>query len=399
MKLYFLPTITIALFLTAQCTSSDAENSTETSTNASDNPSETIEIGSPLSEEQLTLIEDLKTELKQPNSEALCARFDYPFYRKATEDTIIDASFMNFHILNFFEDEYRNEVIASSKAKWHANAAGELYYKQKEFVLSPDGKFLELNHLNLLDKTKIAKKEAIEIERMSLHDSLKNFLEPELTATTENYQIRIDRMEDNTFRFASWPVGAEMSSYPTVLIDSGHYVAEGYGGNHSFHFTKGAHRYVYSANKLGDKSIPIGYLSIYSGENEILHENAIPPSLEDFWNEFLEHDNDRVYLAQHVHFHGNKEVTYDEFKRNDFDLGTFAEIKRMSYGPTFAKFDWDKTVDIYKFITANVYSSHIYSVRCEPDYTYGNKVYFMLDHDTYYFIGYHTYDDPDFYYH
>ena len=57
----------------------------------------------------------------------------------------------------------------------------------------------------------------------SLHPSLLEYESPVLLSSTSRNLIRIDKMKDGTFRYASWPAGQAMTDAPALVVRDGEY--------------------------------------------------------------------------------------------------------------------------------------------------------------------------------
>ena len=61
----------------------------------------------------------------------------------------------------------------------------------------------------------------IDIERKSLHPSLRNYVEPICLLFAGKYRIRIDLMHDGNIRYSSWKKDAATSDIPDLVIYGG----------------------------------------------------------------------------------------------------------------------------------------------------------------------------------
>jgi hypothetical protein len=86
---------------------------------------------------------------------------------------------------------------------------------------------------------------------------------------TADYQIRIDRIGEDTYRYASWRRGSSMSGKPNLVVENGRREFQGSGGNHAYVFNKGEYAYSCGIQILGYEDIP-GELTITRNGQEIL---------------------------------------------------------------------------------------------------------------------------------
>jgi hypothetical protein len=352
----------------------------------------------PLTDKHKEVINEVVAEINNADFVGLAKRFEYPFYRRQTEDTIQEP-FMPYNLAVFFDDAYRSQIVSSAiDDYWFLNRAGDIVYGEYDFVLTETGQFKSLNRLSFLDQIKIAEKEDLRAEKALMHDSVKVFKESIINVQTENYKIRIDRLADNSYRYAAWPIEAPFTTMPTVLIHNGYIERMGTVNNYDYTFIKDNYKYVYSENNVGERGIPIGALIIYAGDKEILYEEAIPPSFEDFWEEFLMHSDDKIYLARHIrfpYFVYDTEVSYADFSQDGFDLVSFSDMRERNNEASFGEFSWSSDDEMYENVINHVEANHVYKVSTEPyDEFEGVDAYFLLEKSQFYFIGfcYMTYE-------
>ena len=79
-----------------------------------------------------------------------------------------------------------------------------------------------------------------------LHPSLRSFEYLELILVTKSHRVRVDRMYDGTYRYASWNHRATMDNLPDIIL---------YGGlsdeeHEEFHFRSGNFEYIVSMQEL-----------------------------------------------------------------------------------------------------------------------------------------------------
>lgn len=56
-----------------------------------------------------------------------------------------------------------------------------------------------------------------------LHPSLRSFMSLEIIFDTKKYRVRIDKMYDDTYRYASWSDGNTMDKLPDIILYNGYY--------------------------------------------------------------------------------------------------------------------------------------------------------------------------------
>lgn len=70
-----------------------------------------------------------------------------------------------------------------------------------------------------------------------LHPSLRSFKCLELYLVTKDFRIRVDKMHDGSYRYASWPKKRQMDNAPSLIIYNGRYEDE------TLHFSNNGYEY------------------------------------------------------------------------------------------------------------------------------------------------------------
>ncbi|WP_088656259.1 hypothetical protein [Geofilum rhodophaeum] len=109
----------------------------------------------------------------------------------------------------------------------------------------------------------------------NVHESIKNFEHLENILNTDKFLIRIDRLSDGSYRYASWSIKQKASEKPDLILLNGDYIREGTGGNHSYVFKNGDYAYKCSIQKLREYQAPPAVLRVYKGDKEILCQSAV----------------------------------------------------------------------------------------------------------------------------
>jgi hypothetical protein len=120
------------------------------------------------------------------------------------------------------------------------------------WMANSDGIITAVNYQS--DFEKKLKSDLIAKEKEKLHISLKTFENPTYKIRTKTSLIRIDELKDYKYRYASWKIGADESSKPDIIIDSGELEFEGSGGNHVITFIKENYMYKIYRNIMGEEN-------------------------------------------------------------------------------------------------------------------------------------------------
>jgi hypothetical protein len=107
-----------------------------------------------------------------------------------------------------------------------------------------------------------------------LHISIQNFKKPSSIIETEKFKIRIDELNNGTYRYCSWSFKKAMSEKPDIIINGGKIEFDGSGGNHTYSFKNKEYTYEVGITVLGDGSEYDANLIIFKEEKEILNQKA-----------------------------------------------------------------------------------------------------------------------------
>jgi len=160
-------------------------------------------------------------------------------------------------------DEEIMTAIATSKVTtdWAEMGWRGIMFQNGSLWLDEKGKITAVNYQT--EKGVRRRAELIESDRQKLHDNLRNFVEPVLEWETANYRIRIDRIDENRFRYAVWPVQKKTTEKPDLILNNGTVTFEGSGGNHHYDFKSGAVLYQCFVWVIGADDTPAGELQVY----------------------------------------------------------------------------------------------------------------------------------------
>lgn len=167
----------------------------------------------------------------------------YPFNRRYPIPDVKNKQEFVKRFNNIFDQSVINLISKSKVDDW-----SELGWRGIIWV-SPEGKILALN-----DETDFEKKQYLKLvaeQKNKIHPSLKSFNTPIYKFKTKNYIIRIDELENETYRYASWKKSQPESSKPELILQKGILDLGGSGGNHSYTFKNGAYSYVIERNIIG----------------------------------------------------------------------------------------------------------------------------------------------------
>lgn len=224
--------------------------------------------------DQQKVIAEFIGYIKNNDPNGLSEKVGYPFEREYPVPAIKNKAEFVKRYKEMFDDRLIKQIIASNPATDWADAGWRgIVFNDGEIWLDSDGRLLEVNGDTAAEKTIKAKMMAE--DKKAVHASLKDFKMPLYVLKTSKYLIRIDAVNDTTFRYASWKAGAKMTDKPDLVI-TGNTIRQddGTGGNHSYVFKKGDYTYECNIILIGADDTPPAMLTVYQGKKKILSQNA-----------------------------------------------------------------------------------------------------------------------------
>ena len=122
-----------------------------------------------------------------------------------------------------FDDKLIKEIIAPDPdSNWTTMGwRGTMLYGGTVWIDEDfegvEGKLYAINRET--KKGKELKGRLILEDKMSLHESLRDFKKPVEILKTEKFRIRIDKLEQSEYRYTSWPVNKEANALPDVCCE------------------------------------------------------------------------------------------------------------------------------------------------------------------------------------
>jgi hypothetical protein len=167
-------------------------------------------------------------------------------------------------------------LVGASDEDWSEIGVKGTMFKNGEIWIS-DGKIITINYIS--EEEQNLQKELKTQDKEFIYKSLKNYKENKLVWVSESYRIRIDELEDDSYRCAIWDKQRRQSRKPSKVFLNGIVAYEGSGGNHHYTFIKSEYKYVIDVNILGyDDSL--GELLIYK-DDELIEEEKVFKNTDD----------------------------------------------------------------------------------------------------------------------
>ena len=212
--------------------------------------------------------------IKNNDMEKLSAKVIYPLRRELPLASIKNGyEFQkNYEIL--FDAKIRERIVNSNlEADWSVMGAKGIMFGNGELWLSEDGRLMALNYQS--EKETVLLKSKLAEQKQELHASVELFLKPAFSMETRRFKIRIDEMQDGSYRYASWGIANETTQKPDLVLKGGKMKFDGSGGNHFYSFKNGAYTYRVNVFVLGAKETPEAELNVFKGDRLLVQETAV----------------------------------------------------------------------------------------------------------------------------
>ena len=210
---------------------------------------------------------------KTKNIDAISEKISYPLEREYPIPSIKDKAEFKQRFQEVF-DAFLVAKIANSKIEdWsEVGWRGIMLDNGEVWMGNSDGTITSVNYQSEFEKQR--KESLIAENKEKIHPSLKTFRLPTYKIKTKNYLIRIDELENEKYRYASWKVSDNESSKPEIVIQNGTIEFSGSGGNYVITFVNG--KYIYKVYRiiLGEGDSPEIRLKVEKDGKTILTQDG-----------------------------------------------------------------------------------------------------------------------------
>ena len=226
-----------------------------------------------LDNNKLTHIKNVIRLFQQSNIDSISSVISFPLRREYPLPDINNEREFKQRFSEIFDKTLIDKIANSKPEQWsEVGWKGIMLDNGLVWIDSYEGKIIALNYQSNFEKKQFQKQ--IENERQKLHNSLKKFQRPAYKIITRNYLIRIDKLSDYKYRYASWKKGKNDSSKPDIIINNGEIEYQGSGGNHVITFTNGNYTYKIYRNIIGDDDSPDITLEVEKDGKTLLTEGG-----------------------------------------------------------------------------------------------------------------------------
>lgn len=212
--------------------------------------------------------------VKENDSKSISKIISFPFARNYPIPGIKNTNEFIDRYNEIFDDSLQKIIIESDIRKdWSEMGWRGIMLLHGIVWLDTNGRLICVNYESRYEHDK--RISIINQEKSHLYESIKDFKEPIFVWETQKFKIRVDKLENGTYRYASWKISKGQNEKPDLLLTDGEIVFKGSGGNHEYLFKSGAFEYICHVIVLGNTASPPGYLIVTKNDTEILKEKVI----------------------------------------------------------------------------------------------------------------------------
>jgi len=211
--------------------------------------------------------------IKNDNVDLLKTLVEYPLRRRYPLKSITSEEEFKSKYNEIFDDKLRSEIINSDvEHDWWETESYGLTLQSIHVGISLDGK---LTVLPLSKAEEVKRDSLIEIDRDTIHKSIKKYKYPLLHMTTSKSNIRIYMMSDpRKCTLVIWDKDSSLSSKPKLIIEKGLFYYPPWSHAH-FSFYNDPYKYELFTDKDGKyHGKPVEFIT-YKNDKVISKEPAI----------------------------------------------------------------------------------------------------------------------------
>lgn len=212
--------------------------------------------------------------VKENDSKSISKIISFPFARNYPIPSIRNTNEFLDRYNEIFDDSLQKIIIESDIRKdWSEMGWRGIMLLNGIVWLDTNGRLICVNYESRYEHDK--RISIINQEKSHLNESIKDFKEPIFVWETQKFKIRVDKLDNDTYRYASWKISKRQNEKPDLILTNGEVVFNGSGGNHEYLFKSGAFEYKCHVIVLGNTASPPGYLIVTKNDTEILKEKVI----------------------------------------------------------------------------------------------------------------------------
>jgi hypothetical protein len=219
------------------------------------------------------IVRNFIAAIKHHDTNKIARMMSFPFSREYPIPAIKNRKELGKRYGELFDENLVNLISRSDPNNdWSAVGWRGIMLQDGAVWLGYDDKLLAVNYQSAAEKKML--QQLVGKEKDILHASLRQYKEPVHILETKKYRIRIDKLSNGKYRYASWKLDTKMSEQPDLVINNGVVEFDGSGGNHHYTFTNNGYTYICEIVILGGNNDAPAVLHLLKAEKEILTQKA-----------------------------------------------------------------------------------------------------------------------------
>ena len=188
-------------------------------------------------------VKNIVTLFNEIDINKISDKIKFPLYRKYPIPPIKNKKEFIKRFNEIFDDKLCIKIANSDSGQWTLMGWKGIMLDNGTVWMesSFEGRIIAVNYMSNIEKE--LRKELIKKEKRSLHSSLRDFESPKYKVITEDYLIRIDKLTNGKYRYASWDINKKESLKPDLILENGEFEYQGSGGNHTITFLNKNYQY------------------------------------------------------------------------------------------------------------------------------------------------------------
>ena len=167
---------------------------------------------------------------------------DFPLHREYPIPNIVNEKKFRQRFREVFDKTLIDKIINSEINQWsEVDWKGIMLKDGIVWINCDEGKIIAVNYQSEFEKK--LRKDLIVKEKENVHMSLKDFESPAYKIKTKSYLIRVDKLSNGKYRYASWKIDERESLKPGIILNNGDLEFDGSVGNHIITFINGNYTY------------------------------------------------------------------------------------------------------------------------------------------------------------
>jgi len=208
------------------------------------------------------------TFFREKNIDKIANIIHFPLKREYPIPSIEDEKEFKKRFEEVFDNTLVAKIANSNPKQWSEIGWRGIAFENGDVWLDHEGKIFAVNYQSEVEKE--LKEYLIAKEKENLHPSLRDFENPVYKIYTKSYQIRIDKLSEEEYRYASWKIGEKENSKPELILNKGLVQYEGNAGNHVIIFSVENYTYKVYRNILVAEESSSDVTLIIEKDNQII---------------------------------------------------------------------------------------------------------------------------------